>query len=260
MTAVDYVELPPSPALKPWVECFWFRRVGPSPAAPAPSPEHEVQRVLPDGCSDLIVDLSVCQRGGGGATAVGTMRRALVRRPVPAETLLGVRFRPGRSRSFFGHPLRELTDRTEDAASLGLGIDGECLDRIAAAVSLPERVAALDRWVLGRLAGREPPPRWLAYAVDRIVTAGSRVSVEAIADEAGVTRQALARRFADCVGISPKELGRVARFQRLARLAGPSRPGTGADLATEAGYFDQSHMIAEVRRLAGVTPGKLFAS
>lgn len=75
----------------------------------------------------------------------------------------------------------------------------------------------------------------------------------------GVSRQALARAFHEHVGVSPKTLGRVLRLQRAVRLlargaAGGRARARLADLALDAGYYDQSHLVAEFKELAGLTP------
>ena len=77
-----------------------------------------------------------------------------------------------------------------------------------------------------------------------------------LAHELGLSERQLLRRFDDAVGYGPKVLARVLRLQRLLALP----PGAGlAEAALEAGYADQAHMSAEVRRLTGLTPAELRA-
>ncbi len=59
------------------------------------------------------------------------------------------------------------------------------------------------------------------------------------------------------VGLGPKQFARVIRMQRLrSQLKTAHRPDW-ASLALDAGYHAQSHMIAECRLLAGLTPTQL---
>jgi hypothetical protein len=101
-----YSELRPSPGLAPWIECFWSIRAGPGPST--------LNRVLPDGCSDLIVGVE----GSPSATIVGTMRTALVTPLAGSAKLFGVRFHPGAALRIFDTPLTELTDRRIPLESL----------------------------------------------------------------------------------------------------------------------------------------------
>jgi transcriptional regulator GlxA family with amidase domain len=69
----------------------------------------------------------------------------------------------------------------------------------------------------------------------------------------------LRRRFGASVGLGPKALAGVLRFQRFLVLAGRADPGGLARLAADAGYSDQSHLVRESRRLAGVAPSALLS-
>lgn len=48
---MHYQQIPPGAPLGRHVECFWFLRDGP-PAGP-----REIERIVPDGCTELIVHL-----------------------------------------------------------------------------------------------------------------------------------------------------------------------------------------------------------
>ncbi len=79
--------------------------------------------------------------------------------------------------------------------------------------------------------------------------------VEGVADSLGVSRATLERQIRRNFGLTPKQLSRIQRFYRA--LAALNRLDAAA-LAVEAGYYDQSHMIAEFNELAGQTPARLL--
>src|SRR4029079_12082646 len=111
--------------LAPWIECYWTRS----------GVAGEIDRVLPDGCADVIFDL-----GQSDAFAVGTMTRPLF---VPASSrseLFGVRFRPGRASLGIHVPLSELTDRSvplRDLRSMSSGLT----DALTTATTFEARIA-----------------------------------------------------------------------------------------------------------------------
>jgi transcriptional regulator GlxA family with amidase domain len=74
------------------------------------------------------------------------------------------------------------------------------------------------------------------------------------ARNANLSTRQLRRRFDDHVGLPPKTLHAILRFQRLrAWLASPSSGvATLARGAADCGYFDQAHMCREYRRPAAV--------
>jgi len=61
-------------------------------------------------------------------------------------------------------------------------------------------------------------------------------------------------RFEKTVGLTPKRYARVLRFNALIQRIAQHRPTDWAQTAVEAGYADQSHLIHEFKRLAGITP------
>jgi AraC-like DNA-binding protein len=59
------------------------------------------------------------------------------------------------------------------------------------------------------------------------------------------------------VGLSPKRLARIARFQHaLAMLEEAEGRGCGARTAVACGYADQAHFIRDFTTLAGCAPGE----
>jgi AraC-like DNA-binding protein len=67
------------------------------------------------------------------------------------------------------------------------------------------------------------------------------------------------RRFVELfrrqVGLGPKQLCRILRLGRALQLAKGGASGW-AEVASQAGYCDQSHLVREVRAIAGVSPGE----
>jgi AraC family transcriptional regulator len=81
------------------------------------------------------------------------------------------------------------------------------------------------------------------------------VSIAAIAAEAGVHPVHLARMFRACYGTSPGSYARRVRLDRAAeRLAATDVPL--AEVATDAGFADQSHFTRAFRRHTGLPPGR----
>jgi AraC-like DNA-binding protein len=187
------------------------------------------------------------------------MTRAIEVPDAPAA-MVAVRFKPGTAAAIARCALSELTDREAGLDELAIG-DGGLAARVAEAATPGARLGVLAGWLRERLAAapRTPrPDRLVGRAVAALTAPGERAArIDELADELGVTRQHLARVFRREVGVTPKELVRIARVQRaVAALGGGARP---ARLAAELGYFDQAHLANEVRALVGATPAALAA-
>ncbi len=195
------------------------------------------QRVVPDGCVDLIWI-------GERLELAGPDTHARVVRLMSGSRLVGVRLRPGAAGAVLGLPVSELRDVSADAgAVLGHDVAVALLEALAAGED-PHRL--LLRAVTER-ASREHEPL-IAAAVRAL--GRPRARVDAVASELGVSARQLQRRLNDAVGYGPKMLQRVLRFQRLRALG----PAPLVELALEAGYADQAHMTVEVTALAGISP------
>lgn len=244
---MSYREHLPSPDLAPWVECYWTR------IAP-PSRGRASHRVLPDGCADVIFDLTA--DGDPHALVVGPMTTALLVPPRAEARYLGVRFRPGGAGAFLRVPLSTLVDRRVELGALWKESADMCA-RMAEADDAGRVLEGLEDELRAHLA------RWPASAprigglVERVAGAADSVSVAALAAEAGVTRQHLTRVFQREVGYGPKKLSRILRLRRAVRLLEGRGRGSLSGVALDAGYYDQPHMNADFRELAGGPPSSL---
>ena len=173
---------------------------------------------------------------------------------------VSIEMSPLGARALFGLPAAPLASLVVDLRDL-LGRAGdELVDRLNAAEGWPARFAVLDT-VLGRAlasgaeaGARAAGPPEVERAWHLLAASGGRMAVADLATEVGWSRRHLAARFASELGVTPKSAARVLRFQRTCALLDR---GLGlAAAAAAGGYYDQSHMTAEWRDLAGSTPAQ----
>jgi AraC-like DNA-binding protein len=170
---------------------------------------------------------------------------------------VSIELSPLGSRALLGLPAAPLASLVVDLRDLLGRAADELVDRLVAAATWPARFAVLDE-VLGRglartAAARAAPPE-VEQAWHMLAASGGRIGVADLAAEVGWSRRHLAARFTSELGVSPKAAARVLRFQRTCALLDR---GLGlADAAVAGGYYDQSHMTAEWRELAGSTPAR----
>jgi AraC-like DNA-binding protein len=241
----SYREWRPGPALAAHVLCFWSQVIGDGHGS-------HPQRVLPDGCADIV------WIGEMPAVVAGPATRTVIAELPARSIVIGVRFHPGAAPCLLKVPASELLDRETPLREIwGPGAD-ELFERIGAATGLAAKLAVAG----SALAARTPA----AAACDPLVAAAVRWlarhpagRVERLGTLLGIGERQLRRRFRTSVGYGPKTLQRVLRLQRLLALAGrgPARPPLAA-LAADAGYADQAHMTRELGALAERTPGTLL--
>jgi AraC-like DNA-binding protein len=239
-----YVEYPPPAGLRAQVECFWSRTTS--------SHALDVTRVLPDGCVDIVLGFNGTL---AFAQAVGTMTRPLVVRDREHTSIAGVRFRAGYARVVFGLPASELTDLRVPLEEVWPDA-GPLLEDLAPLSGALPAVVALRRVLEERLKGVSAAPRDVNVAIERVVLAQGNLRIGALGPTLGLTRQHLARQFAEHVGVSPKMFARVVRLRSLlARIRNADEVEWSA-LALSLGFFDQSHLIDDFRALTGLPPSR----
>ncbi|MCD5418940.1 helix-turn-helix domain-containing protein [Rhodococcus pyridinivorans] len=164
---------------------------------------------------------------------------------------------PAGARALLGVPAAALGSWAVDLEDV-IGADGrELFDRISAVESWDERFAVLDRILTRRLvaARSTSPDGHLVHAWHLLVTHPAR-PVRAVADELGWSRRHLANRCAAEFGLSPKDVARVARFDRSRGMLRADPGRRLADVAAECGFYDQAHLARDWRDLAGVPPSR----
>lgn len=166
---------------------------------------------------------------------------------------VGVRFRLAGVAPFAIASLRTFTNTLACPAE----IFGEGIEELERALRTTDDVdaqrAALDAFFVGRLRNDAAPDAFWRALRAATASEGS-ASVSELAEAASISARQLERLFARHLGITPKSLTKVLRFQKA--LKGLMRdPGcTLAEVATTAGYFDQAHFIKDFKAMTGGVP------
>jgi AraC-like DNA-binding protein len=258
---IAYHEQLPRAALRHAVECIWTLRG----ARPLDAPP---DRILPDGCMELVINTAgAFQRHHEDGSIerqpllmlVGQLTRPVVVRPATHIDLIGIRFQPAGARPFFGQPARELAGRTVTLSDVSPTFAAELEACIAHATTRADRVRRIED-ALERRMRRVDTGDDLAVrsAVSVILQRGGNVHIERLATSFGMSERALQRRFDAWVGLQPKTLARIARFQHVFRALEAGGDAWAA-VAIRCGYYDQSHLLRDFRDFAGESPAMLFA-
>jgi AraC-like DNA-binding protein len=252
-----YLTHTPGPPLADFVAYFWALR---------DAPAHAMERIVPSGTLELVVNLyedavpiydprSMAWRTYSGAVASGAYQRFFVIDTREHASIVGVHFRPGGAAPFLGVPPGELAGRHVDLETLWGRLAIELREQLCAAATPPERFAVLDRALRSRLSGPRHRHPAVPFALDQLARSG--VTVGEVAASVQLSRRRLIEVFTAEVGMTPKRLSRVLRFQRASAMARRDGAPDWGRLALACGYFDQSHLIHDVNDLTGTSPVQL---
>jgi AraC-like DNA-binding protein len=244
---MHYREFHPHPRLREFVKCFWTLSHNYSQGV------HTEEQLPPKGEMELIFHYghrfvlhSHAKRVAQSASfVIGQQERFFVLRSGGETGLVAARFHPWGAYPFLGLPISELTGQFVPLEAIW-GNFARQLENALAESSGANAVPILEAFLLSRLRNFE-------QKLDAVAQRGC-VRVSEILRGQSLGLRQLERRFNEVVGLPPKRLARIIRFQSALEsiYADPRRDLTG--IAYDHGYSDQAHFIHECKVLFGKAP------
>ncbi len=207
------------------------------------------QQVLPHPSVHIVVER-------GRAEVVGVMEGTFTRRLEGQGRVFGIKLLPGAFHPFIEGPVSALRGRMIPIAEL-FGAAGLAYAEAVVAADDDARLVALAE---DFLRAREPAPDPMLATVrriaERIAADPGLRHVDAVAEDADMSKRSLQRLFERYVGLSPKWLILRYRLHEALAQLDQGLPVDWARLALELGYFDQAHFIKHFKAFVGVTPAE----
>lgn len=165
-------------------------------------------------------------------------------------------------RALLGVPAAAIARELVAGGALPLAGDPDLQARLAEAPSWAARFDLLDEVLLAAVArwgdsARSEVPSEVARAWRLLAGSHGGLRINELAAEVGWSRRHLVGRFTAELGVGPKQVARLFRFDHARRLAAGGCPL--AEVAARTGYADQAHLSREWRQLAGQAPTATLA-
>ena len=249
----------PRRPLSEFVVTFWFYAGGGLP--------HRRERVLPDGTAELVINLDDVPRkrfDRANPRRYETVRRAWISGPqpeytvidvLPRATMMGVHFKPGGVAPFVPMPAGELGGKLVELELLWGAAAGDLRDELLEVPNIQGKFQRLEQFLFQQALRPLCPDPLVSRALHSLLHTAAFPSVQQVASEVGLSHKQFIERFRAAVGLTPKRLCRIHRFQRTLAEMRARREVDWADVAAGGGYYDQAHMIQDFRAFSGLTPG-----
>jgi AraC-like DNA-binding protein len=173
----------------------------------------------------------------------------------PAQLIIIV-FHPHGFNRMLNVPASELNDKVIPLADVFGGAALALLNAVAAAGTLPVKLAHIEEFFReGANSRRSTGDPLVMAALELIRLHKGGISIQQLTGLIGCQSRQLERKFNAVVGLSPKHFCTVVRTVHFIKSlqSTTSRPHlTGS--AYESGYYDQAHLIREFRKMTGLTP------
>lgn len=246
----SFREFPPSSRLASHVAAYWTVDFQPVPDNPG-------HRVIPDGCVDMIVDL-LAPSSRQAAYVVGLTTQVEVLRFAQTRSVWGIRLYSESARAILKFPLSAFTANRVLLEDLWGREALDWVEKLRSARSIPERIEVVEHQLGRILASTEAsPPALVHQSMQYIYEYKGNLSVKDLADKVSFSQRHLRRAFDEELGLSPKEMLGIVRFQSVLEELHGGNYSSLTDLALQHGYYDQSHFAGSIMRYYGLPLARL---
>ena len=170
---------------------------------------------------------------------------------------IGVYFYPHAIRSVFGFNAAELTNSCVDVNLIPSKDYKRLSERLFNTPGLNDQIDLLSAYLFAQVKqNNTSDDKLISYALTKMFEAKGDINLKLLQDDLRLSERSLERRFKYDIGISPKLLSRIFRFQSAMNLLRAGSYYNLSDIAYEHNYADQSHFIRSFKEFAGVSPNQ----
>src|SRR5258706_10129825 len=258
---IQFQHIEPHPMLKSYIEKMWvFESSGRMPA-------DDLKLVVPNGN----IKLTVAFRNGIVAAMNGQLFASkeqsisltgLVDVPLTLDVdedvatgTIGVEFSPHGAYRFFRFSFDEIKNKIYPLNDILGNLSKQLEEQIANTESLKEKIFVLQQFLLNQLSLHKEDPVF-EYCVEKIQSTQGKITIKELEKKTGYSSRWLNMKFADKIGVSPKNLSSITRFKQYYQaLTNGNENGFMKNDFYEY-YYDQSHFIKTFKRFTGLSPAR----
>jgi len=264
----------PGRPLQPYIRCFWGSVSQPDEQLAVQAVElaagnggtviredafhSRTETIIPDTCMDIIWewDESTGEAGGifcGINDAPFEVGQA--RQPAGRQRF-AIRFHFWAVHLFADEPLQNVLNVHAQVEQYFRSFRMELGDKLRGTLTMSERIAIAELFLLRRLEYASRSSDGMMNAVHRMLKSRGVVTAGELELSSGLSSRQLERLFRQHIGLPPKKVADLVRFQNvwLDLYQTPMRRGGLQDIVFAYGYSHQSHFINNFKKFAGRTP------
>ena len=246
--------------LQPYIESFWVFESATGIALT------DRNLVVPNGCSKLIIpyenslsgiseDRAGVSREHGLYFVGNRIKATLIHSSARKTGFIGIEFSPHAAFPLFGIPMHETVEEKIFDSEVLFGRWGRQTRETLCNMEKPEQKVNFIQDELVKLSRRSQRSNGvIEFCVNALKLAHGRIPIKELERKTGYSRRYLDLLFRQQVGLPPKVLAGIFRFQMLYRKWAQ---GLSYDLLKERlydYYYDQAHFSKEFRRMTGYSP------
>ena len=250
-----YREVAPCAALAPYIRCFWGSE------QPLPARPHAGGIVIPDTCMDIIFHVDYARNQL--STAFCALDEHTSRIPASDESgglaaTFAIRFYAWTACLFAEDKLCGSVNQRYPAEAFFRRIERALSPCLFEEATLAGKVRAAEK-VLLTVLRPEKADAAVLNAVHHMLRTEGRVRISEVSAALALSPRQLERRFDAMMGLSPKALSSLMRYQLLWQDMALNPRFDPLDAVARFGYTDQAHLLGDFRRRHGMSPREALA-
>ena len=259
---MQFTPYAPHPLLRNYIARIWVFTSG------SPIPRDDMKLIVPNGRLKLIIPFksvktvklngSTHRSGEHCITLVGlsdTPHFVNSDADDPSGTI-GVEFHPHGAYRFFRLNYQDIKNQLHPLTDILGTVIKQLEQQLANTATNDDKVQLLQQFLIKSFL-RTGEDAIFDFCIEKIQLSKGTISVKELQRRTGYSSRWLNMKFMERVGISPKNLSAIIRFQEVYRaLTAASGPHLDARFFYDY-YYDQSHFIKDFKRFTGMPPHKL---
>ncbi|MCB9338901.1 MAG: AraC family transcriptional regulator [Lewinellaceae bacterium] len=255
-----YEEKAPAQPLREYIECYWTLQSDFS---------LQNELCLPDGSASLIFNFgpnyfrATCHRPnqwqeiGRCSMPHQGKESVLITQQKPVR-LLGLRFKPHGMAPFFKVSMMDFPPPFVLFGETLRPFLGDLEEKLWSVDCFEARIAMLNDHFTCRTFDMSAPDDLVKSAISEMVKSAGNLRIGELLDTLCVSKSTLEKKFQEHVGLSPKILSNILRFNSLVYNQQLEPSPSLTELSYNQGFFDQAHLVHSFKAFTGLPPGRFF--
>lgn len=246
----------PAAPLSNYIEYFWYLNE---------QIPYSREKILPTNTVELIINFGdVFQlqehpenqtvRTMDNAWLVGLQTKYLINEIMGHSHMIGIRFKPWGIMPFFQIPAQKFQNHIIEMDAIWQYLINDLREALFERPTILDKFSFLEQFFSERYKVDQHQLLPIQYAMQELANVGQKISIRELSETVGMSQKHLANQFKKFVGVSPKMMARLYRFQHVLQSINPLEEIDWAALAADSLYYDQSHFNKDFQYFTGLTP------
>lgn len=229
--------------------------------------EHTANKLLPDGSIYILIDMEDSPKKVFFDEAlteytemklfyVSGQQQRFICIDAQVSSMMVITFKIGGAFPFFDVPISNLNDKIESLEKYFGERFFEIRRKIILATEVSEKFHIIEQFLLERMKHKTAIPASLVSAIQFLISDPENASTKNLAQKAGISSKHLISLFHQKVGLTPKTLARILRFQKVIHQIDNQEKIDWTRTAHDLCYYDQAHFIKDFYAFSGINPSK----